>query len=67
MTPQAQIAQQYMAHKGYPNLMPYDVQKIDGDHCWYFLYRLPQGVLELEVSWDGEEWQTLVTTFTLAG
>lgn len=67
-TPQAVVAQLFMAHKGL-DLEPYDMEKLDGQPCWYFYYELPEGDLELEVYYDHEtrEWDTTVTTFTLAG
>lgn len=67
LKPHEQVAHQFMAHKGYSYIEPSDIQKLDGQPCWYFLYQLPEGILELEVSWNGEEWITLVTTFQLAG
>ena len=67
LDPHELVAHQFMSHKGYSNVRPSDVQKLDGQPCWYFLYQLPEGVLELEVSWDGTRWNTLVTTFQLAG
>lgn len=58
-------ASEYMTHKGYAGIEPLDIQKLEDISCWYFLYRLPEGVLELEVSWnaDHQEWDTLVTAF----
>lgn len=56
-----------MEHKGYPGIEPFDVQHLDGKPCWYFIYQLPEGTLELEVFWNGRAWETTVTTFTLAG
>lgn len=69
MAPHEQIARQFMQHKGYGDVEPYDIDKLDDVPCWYFLYRLPEGTLELEVSWDecAGEWDTYVSTFTLAG
>lgn len=66
-TPQAQIAQHFMRHKG-EDVAPYAMQKLEGQACWYFYYHLEQGVLELEVSWDArrEDWNTLVTAFPAA-
>lgn len=65
-TPQLLAARQFMAHKGLANLEPESVEQLEGQTCWYFIYDLPEGKLELEVLWDGE-WHTTVTTFTLAG
>lgn len=67
MTPQDAVAQHFIARKGYPDLAPRDVMKLDGQQCWYYVYDLPDGfVVEIEVAWDGEEWHTLVTTFNEA-
>lgn len=63
--PQEQVAALFMKHKGYSGLGPYHQEKLDGQPCWYFYYDLPEGILELEVSWDGAEWDAYVTTFTL--
>lgn len=64
-SPQARVAQLFMAHKGLGHLEPIDVEKLDGEPCWYFCYQLPEGKLELEVAWHDGEWQTTVTGFTL--
>lgn len=66
MSPEARVAAQFMEHKGL-HVEPYAVEQLDGQACWYFYYALPEGDLELEVAWDGAEWNALVTTFTLAG
>lgn len=65
LKPHEQVARQFMEHKGYKDIEPTDVQKLDDEPCWYFVYLLREGTLELEVFWDGREWQTLVTTFEL--
>lgn len=63
--PQDQVAQDFMARKGYPGIEPYDVTKLEGQDCWYFYYQLPEGALELEVFYDAtrRDWQTTVTAF----
>jgi hypothetical protein len=63
--PQLLLAQWYMAHKGYPDLDPYEVDKLDDQDCWYFYYQLPEGILELEVYYDqaDNDWQVAVTAF----
>lgn len=69
MQPHEQVAANYMARKGYKGYGPIDITALDGGiPCWYFLYQLDEGLLELEVFWDErkEEWQTTVTSFTLA-
>lgn len=61
--PQEQVARDFMARKGF-DIEPASVDKLEGVPCWYFVYWLGDGdVLELEVSWEDDEWQTLVTTF----
>jgi hypothetical protein len=67
LKPHELVAHQFMKHKGYPDAEPYDIEKLDDQPCWYFIYRLPEGILELEVFWNGSDWETQVTTFTLAG
>ena len=67
LEPHEQVAANYMAHKGYPLLEPYDVEKLEDQPCWYFLYELDEGILELEIFWNGSDWEATVTTFTLAG
>lgn len=67
MSPQDQVAQHFMAHKGYGDIEPYDIEKLDGHPTWYYLYHLLDGsTLELEVCWTGSEWDTVVTAFALA-
>ncbi len=62
-SPQDNVAEDFMRGKGYRWVQPRDVTKLEGSPCWYYVYDLPDGVLELEVSWDGAEWQTLVTAY----
>lgn len=54
---QDQAAAKYMAHKGYPDIVPTSVEKVDDIPCWYFTYNLPEGPLELEVEWVDGEWK----------
>lgn len=63
--PEHLAAAWFMARKGFPDLEPWDVERLEDQDCWYFAYDLPndQGQLELEVSWNGRTWDTLVTTF----
>lgn len=67
LPPQEEVARQFMRHKGY-DIEPTDVEALDDIPCWYFMYNLPEGVLELEVFWNNkvEDWETTVTTFTLS-
>lgn len=65
-TPQELVAEQFMTHKGYGDIRPYDIDKLNDEPCWYFLYDLEDGAtLELEVFWNGSEWETTVTGFSL--
>lgn len=52
-----EVAAKYMAHKGYSDIVPTSVEKVEGIPCWYFTYRLPEGELELEVEWAAGEWK----------
>lgn len=65
-SPQDMAARQFMEHKGLFDQHPIDVEKVDGEPCWYYVYELPEGDLELEVLWDGSEWKTAVYTFNVA-
>jgi hypothetical protein len=67
-TPEYQVATRFMAHKGYRDIAPVDVDKIESIPCWYFFYALDDGAtLELEVFWDdrAERWETTVSSFRL--
>lgn len=68
LSPQEQVAANYMARKGYEGYSAVDVTQLDGIPCWYFVYALDEGTLELEVFWDEKKqaWETTVTSFTLA-
>lgn len=67
LRPHEQVAAQFMAHKGYGDIQPHSVEKLDNETCWYFYYQFPEGDLELEVYWDGHEWDVLVSTFSPQG
>lgn len=61
--PQDEVAGDFMSRRGY-DLAPIEVSRVDGQHCWYYLYELPEGDLELEVSWDPVNgWGAAVSTF----
>lgn len=63
-TREAKCAQAFLAHKGYPDIRPMGMISIEGDACWYFYYRLPEGVLELEVDTkDGLRFDRKVSLF----
>lgn len=66
-TRHAKAAQAYMKRKGYSDVQPVDVIPIEGDLCWYFYYNLPDGRLELEVSWEEGDWRYVVTAFQSHG
>lgn len=57
----------YMQRKGFGNIRPVQIIKVDDDYCWYFYYELlaEAGELELEVYYDDElQPHVRVTTFT---
>lgn len=62
---ESRAAQDFMLKKGYPEIRPLGVINIPDDSCWYFYYRLPEGVLELEVIGepDGRRFTRKVSTF----
>ncbi len=62
-SPQFRAALAYMRHKGYPDATPTMVEAVEGRSCWYFTFDLDDGVLELEVEWDGESWHWEPTGF----
>lgn len=63
-SPQEMAACQFMAHKGYPGAQPYSVDAVEGRDCWYYTFKLPEGVLELEVEWDqAQGWHVCVMDF----
>jgi len=59
--PQDRVAALFMTNKGYPGWPPVDVDRVPDIPCWYYRYLLPEGLLEVEVYWDGAEWKTTVT------
>ena len=63
--PEYEAARLYMEHKGYPDIEPVEVDPLEDQPCWYFIYELTEGTLELEVFWNGQEWETTVTSFTI--
>lgn len=68
-TRHAKVAQEYMAYKGYPTIRPLGMKAIEDDNCWYYYYRMPEGLLELEVFLDlnmdpdTRQYQRRVTAF----
>lgn len=67
MGPHEELAAWYMSQKGYPDIQYRDVVKLDGKPCWYFVYDMPEGTLELEVFYkeQAKSWEITVTTFAL--
>lgn len=66
LPPQDRIAHFFMAGKGYPNIEPRDTIRVDDTYVWYFYYELPEGILEVEVSWEEDtEWEAHVASFVL--
>ncbi len=61
MAPQDEVARDFMQRRGY-QLDPVSVERVDGQHCWYYLYELPEGELEIEVSWSREDGWDVVTS-----
>lgn len=57
MSPEEQAARKYMAHKGYPDLNFERIEEVEGELCWYFIYQLPEGRMELEVAVEDGQWQ----------
>lgn len=49
-TKEAKAAQDFMLKKGYPEIRPLGVVRVESQPCWYYYYELPEGILELEVS-----------------
>lgn len=67
--PETLIAQDFMARKGYGGLKPFAVEEVEAEVAlYYFYYQLPEGQLELEVSWNPKTgmWDTMVTAFTVS-
>lgn len=63
---QTRAAMAFMAHKGYPGQAPLGVEVVEGaDPSWYFYFEVPEGLIELEVEHDGDEWWCSVVGFQL--
>lgn len=64
-SPEREVARLFMEQRGY-DVDPMTSERVDDDFCWYFYYELPEGLLELEVSWSQDDgWQSTVTDFKL--
>lgn len=61
-TRQARAAAQYMEHKGYDGIRPLGFIPVD-EECSYFYYKLPEGILELEVCASPDGFGRRVTAF----
>lgn len=62
-TKEAKIAQDFMLKKGYPEIRPFGVIQVEDAPCWYFYYRLPEGVLELEIESENTHFNKRVSAF----
>jgi hypothetical protein len=67
LPPQELVAKDFMSRKGYPELVPTETERVADSYCWYFYYDLPEGELDLEVTWNPEtrEWFAQVMDFRL--
>ncbi len=61
MPPQDEVARDFMERRGYKD-EPFSVERVEGEHCWYYIYDLPEGEVELEVSWTREDGWSVVTS-----
>lgn len=63
--PHETVARLFMEHKGLSDVRPYDIERVEGDLCWYFYYLLPEGQVELEVYYDTarNQWECATTSF----
>lgn len=64
-SPQATVARQFMNHKGL-DVEPFEIERVEGQPLWYAYYKMPEGVLELEIWYEAktDEWDTQVTSFS---
>lgn len=63
-SPQELAAREFMAAKGFLDARPFQVDEVEGQLCWYYLFQLPEGVLELEVEYTAERgWNVCVMDF----
>ncbi len=68
--PQETVARLFMEKRGY-NFAPVSIERVPGEHAWYFYYMLPDSVeVELEVWWEKptqeglDGWNVLVSDFS---
>ena len=53
-TPQGAIATHFMSWKGLKDAKCIGVERVEGEHLWYFVFEAGGQEVELEVSYDGE-------------
>lgn len=68
LPPQHRVALEFMAFKGYTDAR-IDEWKKETRFSWIYYFLLPEGQLELLVTWDPEQrrWDAKVTDFFLDG
>lgn len=65
MSPQDEVARDFMQQRGYTQ-DPIEIEKVDGQTCWYYVYDVPEGELEIEVYWSSDYgWDVSVSSFNL--
>lgn len=65
--PELQVAQIFMANKGYPKASPVAERYVDdlpGQLIWEFDYRVSNGKLTIEVVWQDEAWDVAVLDYS---
>lgn len=66
--PEIRAAKAFMEDKGYPNVNPISIERIEGMNCWYVQFPVPEGVVEIEVEHEATSgWTWQVSTFTETG
>lgn len=65
-SPEDEAAAFFMERKGYPLARPRSKVKVDGQDCWYYVYRVGAETIEIEVEWTGIDWSSRVSAFTSA-
>lgn len=59
-SPESQAAVAFMEHKGY-RATPLGL--VVEEEAWYFYFEVPEGLIELEVEFEDEQWWCQVVTF----
>lgn len=62
-TPQFEAAMAYMADKGYEHAEFIREDHVEDAFCWYFLFGIEDGVVELETEYVDGGWRWEVTRF----